>query len=213
LEQITVVPSGSGSDDATVVTTVHVASGRGNWTDFRHTQRYHIQLDGLVLVQNLVEVGPDMKDLPRIGVTLGIVSALEQLEWFGRGPWENYSDRKVSAIVGRYRSTVTDQYVPYIMPQEHGHKVDVRWLRLFNQGGTGLRISGQPLIAFTASHFTADDLYRAMHTYELKPRSEVILSIDLAQRGLGTASCGPDTLAQYCLSASSYRFAYLLRLE
>lgn len=212
LEQFTVVPSAGNSDSAPVVTTVHVASGRGNWADFRHTQRYHIQLDGSVLVQNQVEVGSGIKDLPRIGVTLGIVSALEQLEWFGRGPWENYSDRKVSAIVGRYRSTVTDQYVPYIMPQEHGQKTDVRWLCLFNQDGTGLRISGQPLIAFTASHFTADDLFRATHTYELKPRSEVILSIDLAQRGLGTASCGPDTLTQYCLSASSYRFAYLLRL-
>ncbi|MCL4828097.1 MAG: beta-galactosidase, partial [Caldilinea sp.] len=139
--------------------------------------------------------------------------ALEQLEWFGRGPWENYNDRKVSALVGRYRSTVTEQYVPYIMPQEHGHHTDVRWLTLTDARGAGLQVHGAPTIEFSASHFTANDLFQARHTYELTPRPEVYLNLDWGQRGLGTASCGPDTLPQYCLLESVYRFTYQMSMK
>ncbi|HVO44165.1 MAG TPA: hypothetical protein VMT34_16165, partial [Aggregatilineales bacterium] len=103
-------------------------------------------------------------------------------------------------------------YVPYIMPQEHGHKADVRWLTVTGGGEHGLKVTGEPLIGFSASHFTADDLFKARHTVDLSPRAETILHLDHAQRGLGTASCGPDTLEQYCLLKSDYTFTYRLRL-
>ena len=103
-------------------------------------------------------------------------------------------------VVGRFRSTVTDQYVPYILPQEHGHRSDVRWLWLTDEAGFGLVVEGRPTIGFTASHFTAADLYAALHTTDLEPRAEVMLSLDHAQRGLGTASCGPDTAPRYQLN-------------
>ncbi len=106
-----------------------------------------------------------------------------------------------------------DQYVPYILPQEHGHRSDVRRLSLTDGGGSGLVIKGRPTFGFTASHFSANDLFRARHTNDLEPRSETILSIDHAQRGLGTASCGPDTAERHRLDARSYRFAYVLRMS
>jgi beta-galactosidase len=143
-------------------------------------------------------------------VSLILNPGLEQLEWFGRGPWENYADRKASAMVGRYRSTVTEQYVPYIMPQEHGHKTEVRWLALTGDR-SGLRMEGEPTFEFSASHFTDNDLYSAFHTYELKPRPEVILNIDTVMRGLGTASCGPDTLEQYKIMQRQFEFVYRLQ--
>ena len=129
---------------------------------------------------------------------------------FGRGPWENYSDRKASAIVGRYRSTVSEQYVPYIMPQEHGHKTDVRWMSLRNGGDKGreFRIAGAPTFEFNATHFSAEDLYAAKHTTDLVPRAETILYLDCAHRGLGTGSCGPDTLERYRLLQKRYRWRY-----
>ena len=92
--------------------------GRGQWDDFRFTQRYTLLPSGELLVKNEVQIGDELTDLPRVGVTLALNSELEQLEWYGRGPWENYTDRKASAMVGRYRGTVSGQYVPYIMPQE-----------------------------------------------------------------------------------------------
>ena len=195
--------------DLPVAEIVHRASGRGQWDDFRHVQRFTLLPSGELAIENTVMIGNGIVDLPRVGVNLTL-TGLEALDWFGRGPWENYADRKASAMVGLYRSIVTDQYVPYIMPQEHGHKTGVRWLALTGVRGQGLRVTGDPALEFSASHFTDDDLYRARHTCDLKPRPEVILNLDAAQRGLGTGSCGPDTLPQYCLLAPEYRFAYRL---
>jgi len=178
-----------------------------------HRQRYRPLAGGRLLVENEVRVARELRDLPRVGVVIVLPPELEQLEWLGRGPWENYSDRLASTIVGRYRGTVTDQYVPYILPQEHGHRGDARRIALTGDGGAGLTIEGRPAIGFTASHFTAGDLYAARHTCDLEPRPEVILSLDHAQRGLGTASCGPDTHPRHRLSAPVYRFSYVLGIS
>jgi len=195
-----------------IIETLHQASGRAQWNDFQHRARYQLLPSGELRVENVVRVANDLYDVPRVGVTMMLRPGLEKLEWYGRGPWDNYSDRKASAMIGRYVSTVSDQYVPYIMPQEHGNKTDVRWFTLTDENGRGVQFIGQPAMEFSASHFTADDLYRATHTYELTPRAEVVVNVDYAQRGLGTASCGPDTLEQYQLRAREYRFAYRVGL-
>ncbi|MGH2345124.1 MAG: glycoside hydrolase family 2 TIM barrel-domain containing protein, partial [Chloroflexota bacterium] len=110
------------SNEAATVEIGHAASGRGQWGDFTYTIRYTLSAGGDLLVESAVELGEGITDLPRVGVSLILDPSLEQLAWFGRGPWDNYSDRKASAMVGQWRSTVSEQYVPYIMPQEHGHK-------------------------------------------------------------------------------------------
>jgi beta-galactosidase len=168
-------------------------------------------VDGLLAVEHEVELGAQLRDLPRVGVLCVLEPGLERLEWLGQGPWESYADRQASALVGLYASTVTDEYVPYILPQEHGHHSAARWLALTDENGAGLRVEGRPTIGFGASHFTANDLYSARHTVDLTPRPEVYLSLDHAQRGLGTASCGPDTRPQYRLTEASYRFGYALQ--
>ena len=167
--------------------------------------------DGSLLVEHEVELTPELRDLPRVGVVLTLRPGLERLEWEGLGPWENYVDRQASATLGRWRSTVTDEYVPYVMPQEHGHHGEVRRLAVTDERGRGVEVLGRPTIGFGASHFTADDLWRARHTSDLEPRAETIVSLDHAQRGLGTASCGPDTSERYRLLEPSYRFSYVLR--
>ena len=150
----------------------------------------------------------DLRDLPRIGALWLLAPGLEQLAWYGPGPLETYSDRRAAALVGRHASTVTDEYVPYILPQEHGHHCDARWLALADDGGFGVRVDGTPTIGFSASHFTAEDLFAARHTVDLAPRAEVVLSLDHRQRGLGTASCGPDTSDEHKLLEGHYRFGY-----
>jgi beta-galactosidase len=196
----------------TGIDVVHHASGRRRWDDAVHRQRFRLLEGGGLLVENEVRVARELRDLPRVGVVLVLPAELERLEWLGRGPWENYPDRLASTVVGRHRSTVADQYVPYILPQEHGHRGDARRIALTGDDGFGLEVEGRPAIGFTASHFTAADLYAARHTNDLEPRPEVILSLDHAQRGLGTASCGPDTHPRYRLSAPVYRFAYVLQV-
>ena len=186
-----------------------------------HQHRYRLEGDGALAVENVFRVPRELADLPRVGVTLQLVAGLEALSWLGPGPHETYWDRRAGAAVGRFESTVRDQYVPYIVPQEHGNHCDVRWLELRSreaidgEGAPGLRVESldrhaESLFGFSASHYTAEDLTEATHTNTLEPRREVVLNIDRLQRGLGTASCGPDTLPRYRIPAGTHRLAFRL---
>ncbi len=177
-----------------------------------HEHSYVFSSADGITVENFFTCDPTLPELPRLGVILALRPGFENLAWFGRGPHENYCDRKRGAAVGLYQGTVADQYVPYIVPQEHGNKTDVRWLSLADAKGTAIRFAATDrLLEASASHFTAADLHAATHTIDLTPREEVIVSLDYAQRGLGTASCGPDTLAQYLIPAGEYQFGYQIR--
>ncbi|HSI87337.1 MAG TPA: glycoside hydrolase family 2 TIM barrel-domain containing protein [Candidatus Methylacidiphilales bacterium] len=194
-----------------------ITVGNAKGGSIEHRQTWSIQPDSTILVENSFRCEKALPDLPRLGVTMTLKPGMEVLEWFGRGPLENYSDRNRASAVGLYSGTVTGQYVPYIMPQEHGNKTDVRWISLANaeaEGGAsgtgkGLRFGAvDRLLEASASHYTAADLFAAKHTTDLSPRPETILNLDYAQRGLGTASCGPDTLEQYLIRPGEYHFTY-----
>jgi beta-galactosidase len=176
----------------------------------RHQHSYTISPDGRIQADNIFTIDKAIPDLPRLGVVLFLKPGFEKLRWFGRGPFENYSDRERAALVDLYESTVTDQYVPYIMPQEHGNHTEVRWLSL---GGENVRllVAAAGPMEFSASHYTAQDIDSAYHTFDLHPRSEVILNLDYRQRGLGTESCGPGTLEQYKIKPGRYAWSYTLQ--
>ncbi len=188
----------------------HEASGREVWGDLRHRHRYVWLPDGRLRVENEFWVAKELADLPRLGVRMVLGPGWENLRWFGRGPWENYPDRKASALVDVFRSTVRDQYVPYILPQEHGLKCDVRWMELGREAGGVVRFTGTPMFQFSASHLAAEDLEEARHTCDLKPRAATILCVDAAHRGLGTASCGPDTLERYRIPAGRHKLVFTI---
>ncbi|NQT92002.1 MAG: beta-galactosidase, partial [Lentisphaerae bacterium] len=177
----------------------------------RHTHSYTVRANGCVSVKNVIELAEGVSDVPRIGVVMQLVPGFEQAEWFGRGPHENYTDRCASARVGRFAARVSDFYEPYIVPQEHGCRTGVRWFAL-QKKRAGVLLRGRQPLQVTASHYTSDDLFGATHTCELERREETILHIDLVQRGLGTRSCGPDTLEKYTLTDRSYSFSYDLLL-
>jgi len=191
------------------VTFTHNASGRGENTDLLTKFRYRFLNEGIELTCDF-EVGADLADLPRVGIRMATGNGWETLEWYGRGPWENYPDRNRSARFGWYSSTVTDQYVPYIMPQEHGLKTDVTSVQLRNGDGAALEVKSKSPFHFSASHFAAEDLFAARHTVDLEPREQTFLCIDAAHRGLGTGSCGPDTRGEYRLTKRKYRLQLLL---
>jgi beta-galactosidase len=123
-----------------------------------HEQIYTIYGSGEIVLENQVQVDPNLPILPRVGLNMILPSGFEQLTWFGRGPHENYRDRQEGAAVGLYGGTVDEQYVPYIVPQENGNKTDVRWLALANEQGVGLLAAGSEPLEFSAAHYTADDL-------------------------------------------------------
>ena len=156
-------------------------------------------------------------ELPRFGMMMAVGGQFDQLEWFGRGPHENYVDRKTSAIVGHYRSTPEDQYVPYIAPEENGYKTDTRWFTLTDDSGEGIMLKGVPHISFSALHFTNEDLTRekrdGMHTIDLVPREDIHVNVDYAQMGVGgDNSWGAKPLAKYSLPFKEYNYSFILKL-
>jgi beta-galactosidase len=177
-----------------------------------HRMRYRFLPGGLLALDSLVTVAKGVEDLPRIGLILQLAPGFENVAWLGRGPHENYRDRRASAMVGLHASTVTENHVPHIMPQENGGRCDTRRVCLDN-GAAKLLVSGDKLFEFTALHFTPDDLYKAAHTHELKPRAETVLMLDHLQRGLGTRSCGPDTLPKYIIGPGPHAFTFFLHGE
>jgi beta-galactosidase len=175
------------------------------------TQGITIFGSGDILIDNQVDIPVTFPPLPRLGLTLQMPGGFEQFTWFGRGPHENYIDRKAGTPIGLYQSTVDEQHVPYILPQENGNKTDVRWLALTNKAGYGLLMAGNPLLEASVSHYTAHDLYAAFHTCDLNPRDEVIVNLDHMQCGLGGASCGPGTLPTYLMMPGRHTFRVRLR--
>jgi hypothetical protein len=178
---------------------------------FSCTITYSIYGGGDVVVEAEVDPQTDVPHLPRVGFNLVVPRKFETFTWYGRGPHENYCDRKEGAMVGLYSGSVNDQYVPYIMPQENGNKTDVRWAALTDEGGRGVMVRGMPLMEAGVLHFTDKDLEVAKHTHELVRRDDITLSLDYLQTGLGGGSCGPDTLAKYVVRAEKTFFAVRLR--
>lgn len=191
---------------------VHRCQAEGRALGITHASWIRVEPGGTLACRHRFTIDAGLPDVPRLGLRWEIAPGFEELTWYGRGPWETYADRK-SAPVGRFQSTVADQYVPYVLPQEHGNKEDVRWFSLTAPGGgPGLRFEcvRRPF-GFSASHFSPEDLTAAAHVNELTPRSETVVLIDRCQRGLGTASCGPDTLPRYLIPPGVYDFAYRVR--
>jgi beta-galactosidase len=161
-----------------------------------------------------IDVTPDGEipsPLPRLGVTMALPGELGAVEWFGGGPGEAYPDSRQAARIGRYSSTVDKLQTPYVFPQENGNRADARWLRLTNADGTGIRVDGDPTFDFTARRWTAAELEAARHTTDLVAGDLVHLTLDVAQHGLGSASCGPGVLPQYRLLPQKTEFTLWFR--
>ena len=186
-----------------------------NGTTFDVQHDFIIGANGTILTSSFVKPSCQNAIIPRMGFRFEMPADMEQMTWFGRGPWDSYRDRKEACLPAIHKSTVTDQYEEYILPQEHGTKQDVRWIALQNTDGNGLLIASQDNMAASATHFRPEDNYtdrnnRMRHTYQFKTCANTIVSLDAATRGLGNASCGPDVMDKYELKATNTTFRFIL---
>ncbi len=205
------------SDEDNTTVTVNMTSRHTgkNGTVFDVVMCFIVSADGTIMVNSLVRPSAMGAVMPKIGFRLEMPSAMEQLQWLGRGPWDSYPDRKESCLPGLYTSTVTLQREDYIKPQEHGTKQEVRWMALTNGDGQGLLFAAPQQMAASAVHFRPEDNYtdrnnRSMHTYQFKTCANTIVSLDAATRGLGNASCGPDVRDKYELKAANTAFCFFI---
>lgn len=167
--------------------------------------------DGVIAVDHRFDPSGDLPPLPRMGVAASLRPSLNHLEWYGRGPWESYPDRKSACDVGRWDSAVDRQATPYPRPQETGSHQDTRWLALRDAEGEGMLVlSLGDHFAFSALPYRTADLAAARRYVDLSPRAETVLSIDAAQCGLGNSSCGPGVLAKYAVLPEPDRLRYAI---
>lgn len=185
-----------------------------------YTVEYLVQNDGAIRVTASVDMtGRNLPELPRFGMRMQLPEQYSNLGYYGRGPWENYSDRNTASLMGLYKGDVKQEAVlNYIRPQESGYKTDARWLTLTNKEGRGLQVEGVQPICFSATNNKSEDLdpgntKKQQHWIDIKPRKEVYLNIDLNQRGVGgDNSWGALPHEPYRLLAKKYSYSYVLSL-
>lgn len=184
-----------------------------------YTIEYLIQNDGSVKVTSSIDMtGRDLPELPRFGMRMQLPGYYGNLAYYGRGPWENYSDRNTAAYVGIYKDKVENQYYKgYIRPQESGYKTDVRWLTLTGTEGKGIRVEGTQPISFSALNVSTEALdpglgKKQQHPTDIRFGNDVFLNIDLAQRGVGgDDSWGALPHKQYRLLDKKYSYSYVIK--
>lgn len=172
-------------DSRVLVESAAVMTVDGEEAGITSSTSYVIYSDGRIEVRNEAAVSGNLPPLPRTGLTLVVPGEYSRLAWYGRGPLENYPDRKLSSAVGLYESTVQEQHFPYILPVECGGKEDVRWFALRNEKGRGIAVFGFDLLHFDVHHNSVMDYASAKHDHELVPGEEVYVNIDSRHSGLG----------------------------
>ena len=178
-----------------------------------YTIVYEVHPEGYVDVDARFTAGEDFR-LPRLGLQLLLDPAFEQVRWYGRGPMENYRDRKDAAFLGEYDSTVTEMAEHYVRTQTMGERTDTRWVEFSTEGGHSVTFIADDTFDFSAQHFTDEDLYRVKYANDLDivRRSEVVLNLDCEMNGLGNGSCGPGPLPQYIIQpGQTYGYKFRIR--
>jgi beta-galactosidase len=185
--------------------------------DGRLTLIYTVRGDGGVIVRyEFAPARPNLPEIPRVGLTLSLPGEFKTIDWYGRGPQENYIDRKTSAFVGIYRDSVDKSAVPYVSIQEYGNRTECRWASLTDSRGWGLMAIGMPQFDFSALPYTAEDLTQEKrgdkHPADIARRDFVTLNLDYGQMGVGgDDSWGAPIHPQYKLFPREYKYAVLLR--
>ena len=185
----------------------------------KYQTRYLVYGNGDIKVQNTYH--PESNDipmLPRLGMQMQLPKSFNQIEWFGRGPQENMSDRKTGYPVGHYKSNVEDQYHPYVRPQETGNKTDLRWMALFNNKSLGLMVIAESELSGSALAFDYKELYHSgkekpqKHGAEIKTGDVISWQIDYKQMGVGgDTSWGAPVHSEYSIPAQDYSYEFILR--
>ena len=175
---------------------------------------YTINEDGVVKFDYALEVKPGLPNIPKVGMQIGIERTYSTVEWFGRGPLENYIDRRYGFDAGVYKQSIYDFMEPYVVPQENGNRTDVRWMYLSApKKKEGLLIVADSLLSMNAWPYTEENIQNAKHTNKLKDAGFITLNIDLIQMGVGGNDSWSDVAApleQYQVKAQPYRYTFYI---
>jgi beta-galactosidase len=203
-------PAGTGRVSVTVA--YALAGGQA-----AQTLEYTISGDASIALRSTLalKAGPKLPELPRVGLKMALPAGFDRIAWYGRGPFENYRDRRTAAFVGLYETTAGEPF-PYVSPQEYGNRTDTRWVACRDAGGRGLLVAGDPVLEFSAHPHWPEDLTQesrgSKHPPDVTVRDLVCLTLDHGQMGVGgDDSWGAPVHPQYKLRAEDYAFTLILR--
>ncbi len=169
--------------------------------------QYHFTAQGELQLNVTTQVAEGLPSLARIGMVLHLAEQSEQVNWFGRGPHENYPDRQTSAHIGSWQLPLAELHTPYIFPCENGLRCDTRELQL-----GGLQVSGQ--FHFRVSPYSTRQLAETRYQYQLQPESGLYLHLDGFHMGIGgDDSWSPSVHADYLLGSGTYRYQVTLKYQ
>ncbi|MBR5716293.1 MAG: DUF4981 domain-containing protein [Bacteroidales bacterium] len=161
-----------------------------NYKGYEESYNYRIDGDGTIHLHHYA--APESQQpylLPRIGLTMTLNGNMQKVDYYGRGPEENYPDRKTGQCFGVYATTVDEMFEPYLLPQDFGLRCDNRWLVLRNDTGHGLRFSMDEFFNFNAYNYSTDNITRAVYQYQLQRQDGVTLNLDYSTTGVGCDAC------------------------
>jgi beta-galactosidase len=186
-----------------------------------YTLQYLVKKDGSIQVNAALDLPNDseLAELPRMGMRFALPASFNQVEWYGRGPHENYSDRNTASFIGIHHDHTDNGWTRnYVRPQESGYKTDARWIKLTNAEGTGLQVEGLQPLSFSAMPQLTEDFdegttKKNRHTTDIVKRPFVTLHVDMAQRGVGgDNSWGAEPHDAFRLTAKRYAYGFVLKV-
>ena len=153
--------------------------------------------------------------MPKFGMRMRLPSDLNTIDWYGRGPFENYPDRKTGYLIGLYQLKLENFISDYVVPQDNANRSDVRWFTLSNKKKESIKVTGLQALCFRAWPYIEEDLEKARHPYELPQRDFINLNIDLNIHGVGgNDSWGARTLDKYTIDGNqSYKYGFILEYD
>jgi beta-galactosidase len=173
------------------------------------TSVYSCGIDGSIDVKIDLLLDDSFPPLARVGMQFAMPASYNHITWYGRGPFESYQDRKVSANVGIYSGSVAEQHFEYVMPQENGNKTDVRWMRIMDNAETGLMITAERMMEANVQDYSQTALNSSKTTHSLNRGDQTYVNIDLKQMGLGgDDSWSPRVHKEYQLKDKQYHLGY-----
>jgi beta-galactosidase len=195
-----------------------VVTQKLKYLDIPYTTVYLIRNDGSVKISGSIDMtGIEHSEFSRFGMKMQIPVQFANVDYYGKGPWENYNDRNRSAFVGKYRCKVNDLKYDYIRPQENGYRTGVRSVSFTDSDGFGICFEGFDMPVCFNARYNADEDFdpgltkKQQHPVDIDPRNALYVNIDLKQLGLGgDDSWGARPLKQYRLLDDVYSYSYII---
>ena len=204
LKTISVTSSSSKNNEVKVV----VEQSYKN--EIKLTITYEFFSDGKILVNMNMDADESLPSLIRYGMTMGVLDIYKNTDFYGKGPWENYIDRKRGTEVDEYSFKTDDLFYNYIFPQENANRSDVRWLKLSSENKSEFKVIGSPEFGFSIWPYSAKNIEEAKHPFDLEKQEFYTLNLDLVQMSVGGTLS--ETLPQFILHSGKYSFEFVIRL-